>query len=143
MTMPVEASCGVAIAPVDGDSADLLLQRADVAMYVAKDSHASIVTYNDELNINTPARLALLSELRAAVSRRPVRLCTTSPRPALGGRNVHGVEALVRWQHPTLRPRPAERLHPAGRAHRAHQTPHHLGAQHGSRAAQPLAGNER
>ncbi len=44
---------------------------------------------------------------------------------------------------PHVRPRPAERLHPAGRAHGAHQAPHHLGAQHGSRAAQPLAGNER
>jgi len=100
MTMPVEASCGVAIAPVDGDSADLLLQRADVAMYVAKDSHASIVTYDDELNINTPARLALLSELRAAVSGGQFVLYY-QPKAGLGGRNVHGVEALVRWQHPT------------------------------------------
>jgi diguanylate cyclase (GGDEF)-like protein len=100
MAMPVEASCGVAIAPVDGDSADLLLQRADVAMYVAKDSHASIVTYDDELNINTPARLALLSELRAAVSGGQFVLYY-QPKAALGGRNVHGVEALVRWQHPT------------------------------------------
>jgi diguanylate cyclase (GGDEF)-like protein len=100
MSMPVEASCGVAIAPADGDSADLLLQRADVAMYVAKDSHASIVTYDDELNINTPARLALLSELRAAVSGGQFVLYY-QPKAALGGRNVHGVEALVRWQHPT------------------------------------------
>jgi len=69
--MPVEASCGdrrhriprwTATAPISCYSGP------DVAMYVAKDSHASIVTYNDELNINTPARLALLSELRAAVS---------------------------------------------------------------------------
>jgi diguanylate cyclase (GGDEF)-like protein len=100
MAMPVEASCGVAIAPADGDSADLLLQRADVAMYVAKDSHASIVTYNDELNINTPARLALLSELRAAVSGAQFVLYY-QPKAALGGKTVHGVEALVRWQHPT------------------------------------------
>jgi len=100
MAMPVEASCGVAIAPVDGDSADLLLQRADVAMYVAKDSHASIVTYDDELNVNTPARLALLSELRAAVSGGQFVLYY-QPKAALGGKNVHGVEALVRWQHPT------------------------------------------
>jgi EAL domain-containing protein (putative c-di-GMP-specific phosphodiesterase class I) len=69
-------------------------------MYVAKDSHASIVTYNDELNINTPARLALLSELRAAVSGGQFVLYY-QPKAALGGRNVHGVEALVRWQHPT------------------------------------------
>ena len=33
----IEASCGISLAPADGDTADLLLQRADVAMYVAKE----------------------------------------------------------------------------------------------------------
>ncbi len=37
----IEASCGIAIAPPDGDTADILLQRADVAMYVAKDSQST------------------------------------------------------------------------------------------------------
>ncbi len=60
---------GSRLAPGDGDSADVLLQRADVAMYVAKDSQASVVVYTDELNMNTPARLALLGDLRNAVAR--------------------------------------------------------------------------
>ncbi len=64
----IEASCGIALAPDDGDTADLLLQRADVAMYVAKDSQHSVVVYTDELNVNTPARLALLGDLRNAVA---------------------------------------------------------------------------
>ena len=101
MTLAVEASCGVAMAPADGDSADLLLQRADVAMYVAKDSHASVVTYDDELNVNTPARLTVLGELRSAISRDELVL-HYQPKADLASGRVDGVEALVRWQHPTL-----------------------------------------
>jgi diguanylate cyclase (GGDEF)-like protein len=100
-TLAVDASCGIAIAPDDGDSADLLLQRSDVAMYVAKDSHLDIVVYNDELNVNTPARLALLGELRTAIAQDQLVLYY-QPKAALASGEVQGVEALIRWQHPTL-----------------------------------------
>jgi diguanylate cyclase (GGDEF)-like protein len=101
MSLGVEASCGIALAPDDGDSADLLLQRADVAMYVAKDSHAPVVCYNAALNINTPGRLAMLGELRTAISHDQLVL-HYQPKAALDSGRVEGVEALVRWQHPTL-----------------------------------------
>ena len=54
MVLGIEASCGIAMAPVDGDNADILLQRADVAMYVAKDSNVSVVAYTDELERQHP-----------------------------------------------------------------------------------------
>jgi diguanylate cyclase (GGDEF)-like protein len=101
MTLAVEASCGIAIAPLDGESADLLLQRSDVAMYVAKASHARVVTYNEKLNVNTPARMSLLGELRNAIARDQFVLYY-QPKAALSSGQVHGVEALIRWQHPTL-----------------------------------------
>jgi EAL domain-containing protein (putative c-di-GMP-specific phosphodiesterase class I) len=101
MTLAVDASCGIAIAPADGDSADLLLQRSDVAMYVAKDSHADVVIYNDELNVNTPARLALLGELRTAITQDQLVLYY-QPKAALGSGQIQGVEALIRWRHPSL-----------------------------------------
>jgi len=101
MNLAVEASCGIAVAPDDGDSADLLLQRSDVAMYVAKGSHASIVVYDDELNVNTPARLALLGELRTAIAQDQLVL-HYQPKAELTTGRVQGVEALIRWQHPTL-----------------------------------------
>ena len=101
MSLAVDASCGIAIAPADGDSVDLLLQRSDVAMYVAKDSHASVVVYNDELNVNTPARLALLGELRTAIAHDQLVLYY-QPKADLRTGRVQGVEALIRWQHPTL-----------------------------------------
>jgi diguanylate cyclase (GGDEF)-like protein len=101
MVLSMEASCGIAMAPADGDSADLLLQRADVAMYVAKGSNESIVAYNDKLNLNTPGRLTLLGDLRTAIAEGQL-LLHYQPKASLGTGHIRGVEALVRWQHPTL-----------------------------------------
>ena len=97
----IEASCGIALAPADGETADLLLQRADVAMYVAKGSQSSVVVYSDDLNVNTPARLALLADLRNAVAGGEFVL-HYQPKAAMATRRVEGAEALIRWQHPTL-----------------------------------------
>ena len=101
MTLAVGASCGIAVAPADGGSADLLLQRSDVAMYVAKASHANVVAYNDELDVNTPARLALLGDLRTAIGQDQLVLYY-QPKAALGSGRIEGVEALIRWQHPSF-----------------------------------------
>jgi diguanylate cyclase (GGDEF)-like protein len=101
MVLGIEASCGIALAPDDGDSADLLLQRADVAMYVAKGSNVSVVAYTDELDVNTPARLTLLGDLRSAIAEDQLVL-HYQPKAKLADGRVTGVEALVRWQHPTL-----------------------------------------
>jgi diguanylate cyclase (GGDEF)-like protein len=101
MTMAVEASCGIAVAPEHGASADLILQRADVAMYVGKRSHASVVVYEDVLDVNTPDRLALLGELRAAIVNNELGL-HYQPKAIVATGVVTGVEALVRWQHPRL-----------------------------------------
>ncbi len=97
----IEASCGISLAPADGRSSDLLLQRADVAMYVAKETQAHVVVYRDELDINTPDRLALLGDLRHAVNRNELVL-HYQPKASLHTGHVEGAEALVRWQHPTL-----------------------------------------
>jgi diguanylate cyclase (GGDEF)-like protein len=101
MTLAIEASCGIAVAPADGNSAGLLLQRSDVAMYVAKNSHGHVVRYEAELNVNSPARLSLLGELRNAIARKQLVL-HYQPKANLRSGHIHGVEALVRWQHPTL-----------------------------------------
>lgn len=100
MMLVVEASCGIAVAPNNGDNSDVLLQRADVAMYVAKNSHGSIVAYNDALDQNTPARLALLGELRAAIAEDQLTLYY-QPQVLLDTGKIRAVEALVRWRHPT------------------------------------------
>jgi len=101
MVLGIEASCGIALAPDDGDTADLLLQRADVAMYVAKGSNVNVVAYTDELDVNTPTRLTLLGDLRTAIAEDQLVL-HYQPKAKLANGRITGVEALVRWQHPTL-----------------------------------------
>jgi len=99
MTLVVEASCGVTVAPDHGTTADLLLQRSDIAMYAAKRSHQSVSAYEDDLDRNTPDRLALLGELRHAVLHEEL-VVHFQPQIDLATGEVEGAEALVRWQHP-------------------------------------------
>ena len=106
MVLGIEASCGIAMAPEDGDNADLLLQRADVAMYVAKGSNVNVVAYTDELNVNTPGRLTLLGDLRTAIADDQLVL-HYQPKANLEHRTDPGRRGLVRWQHPHLGTPPA------------------------------------
>lgn len=99
MTLVVEASCGVTVAPDHGATADLLLQRSDIAMYVAKTSHVSVVPFDASLDRNTPDRLALLPELRTALTTDELDLFY-QPQVDLDTGVPEGVEALVRWHHP-------------------------------------------
>jgi diguanylate cyclase (GGDEF)-like protein len=101
MTLAVEASCGITVAPADGDSADLLLQRADVAMYAAKDSPTHVVAYDADLDVSSPARLSLLGGLRTAITQSQLVLYYQPKAHLVSGR-IQGVEALLRWQHPSL-----------------------------------------
>ena len=101
MNLVVEASCGVAVAPSHGDTADLLLQRSDVAMYVSKTTHVSVVAYEDRLDRNTPDRLALLGDLRTAIATDQLVL-HYQPQADVSTGRIEGVEALVRWDHPRL-----------------------------------------
>jgi diguanylate cyclase len=111
MVLGIEASCGIAMAPQDGDNADLLLQRADVAMYVAKGSNVNVTAYSDELDLNTPGRLTLLGDLRTAIAEEQLFL-HYQPKADLQTGQIQGVEALVRWQHPTLGPLPPNEFIP-------------------------------
>jgi diguanylate cyclase (GGDEF)-like protein/PAS domain S-box-containing protein len=96
----VDASIGIAAAPEHGQDADMLLRCADIAMYQAKDSGAGPSIYRPDLDRNSPERLALLGELRSAIDDDALLL---HYQPKLDMRNgtLVGVEALVRWQHPS------------------------------------------
>jgi diguanylate cyclase len=100
--LPVRAtaSMGVAFLPQDGVAPDILLQRADVAMDVAKRSHGRLVCYDEEQNTYSPERLALISQLRRAVELNELVL-HYQPKVMQPDGDVHCLEALVRWQHPT------------------------------------------
>jgi diguanylate cyclase (GGDEF)-like protein len=100
-TFTIGASCGHATSPQDGIDVDALLQHADVAMYVAKGAHSGPVAYHQALDVNTPKRLAILSELPSAI-RNDELVVYYQPKSDVSTGTVVGVEALVRWNHPTL-----------------------------------------
>jgi diguanylate cyclase len=99
LSLEVEASIGLALYPEHGTDPDELLQRADIAMYAAKDTHAGFVLFDPALDQHSPRRLALLGELRRAIEHQQLILHYQPKIHAHTGQ-VLGVEALVRWQHP-------------------------------------------
>jgi diguanylate cyclase (GGDEF)-like protein len=99
LSLDVEASIGLALYPEHGTDPDELLQRADIAMYVAKATHAGFVLFDPTLDQHSPRRLALLGELRRAIEHQQLVLHYQPKVDAHTGQ-VLGVEALVRWQHP-------------------------------------------
>jgi diguanylate cyclase (GGDEF)-like protein len=96
-----EASVGVAGFPHDGRDLETLLQKADVAMYRAKETHAGVAAYDERHDHNSPAKLALTADLRQAVDTDQI-VAFYQPLLDLDSGRVAGVEALVRWQHPDL-----------------------------------------
>ena len=97
----VDVGAGVATCALCGLSAPDLLRQADVAMNWAKDHHTAVEVYRGEIDLNTPGRLALLSDLRGALERRHLDVWF-QPKIDLVSNVVVGAEALVRWEHPTL-----------------------------------------
>jgi diguanylate cyclase (GGDEF)-like protein len=99
LALRMEASIGIALFPDHGPDVQSLLQRADVAMYVAKEHPSGCEVYARERDEYSPDRLTLLTELRRAIDRGQL-LLHYQPKADLRTGDIQGVEALVRWQHP-------------------------------------------
>jgi len=95
----VGGSVGITLYPQHGEDEVALLQRADVAMYVAKRGHHGSAVYDPSVDQHSLRNLALLGELRGAIERDQL-LLHYQPKVNLKTGKVYGVEALVRWQHP-------------------------------------------
>ncbi len=99
MSLDVEASIGIALFPEHGDDADGLIRQADVAMYIAKEARSRIQVYEPEQDPHSPARLALVGELRRAMEDRQLDLYF-QPQINLVTGALESVETLLRWEHP-------------------------------------------
>ena len=98
-TVDLAAGFGVACWPEHAADADVLISRAEIAMYGAKRKTASALVYAPSLDVGSGDSLSLLSELRAALEKDELRLFL-QPKIELATSRVIGAEALVRWQHP-------------------------------------------
>jgi diguanylate cyclase (GGDEF)-like protein len=98
VSIEVQASVGIALAPDHGTDAETLVRRADTAMYAAKPGGAPQI-YLSEHDSGSPERLALAGDLRRALEAREL-VVYYQPQIDLRSGAVRGVEALVRWRHP-------------------------------------------
>ncbi|HZQ35198.1 MAG TPA: EAL domain-containing protein, partial [Dehalococcoidia bacterium] len=97
--LDVGASIGIALYPDHAGDVANLMRCADIAMYRAKRSGAGMSLYSPDADWHSPGRLALLSELRAALTRDELVL-HYQPVVRFATGETTRVEALVRWQHP-------------------------------------------
>jgi diguanylate cyclase (GGDEF)-like protein/PAS domain S-box-containing protein len=97
----VSASIGIAVSEPESTPATML-RDADAAMYEAKDAGRNrFCVFNPASRAKTLARIRRAEELRMALDRSELRLCYQL-EVDLAEESTTGVEALVRWQHPTL-----------------------------------------
>jgi diguanylate cyclase (GGDEF)-like protein len=100
----VDVTVSVGIATSDGgaQTAEILLQQADLAMYAAKsDGGNGYRLHQHDMTTAAVARFRLRNDLRDAFEHGDFRLCY-QPLLRLSDRAVVGAEALLRWRHPTL-----------------------------------------
>src|SRR4051794_27368739 len=99
MRLEIDASIGIALHPVHGEDVEMLNQRADIAMYSAKQAGRGYQIFEPELDRHSPRRLALAGGLRSAVNEGQIRLYY-QPKADLRTGRIMGCEALARWDHP-------------------------------------------
>ena len=100
-TVDLGAGIGIAGYPEHGDNAEVLLSHAELAMYAAKRNLGSnFVVYRPEIDHGSQQNLSLIGELRQAILHG--QLCLyVQPKFGLKEKKVVGVEALIRWNHPS------------------------------------------
>ncbi|MDH3729596.1 MAG: bifunctional diguanylate cyclase/phosphodiesterase [Acidimicrobiia bacterium] len=103
ISMRVTASAGVAIYPLDGDNAEELLERANLAVEAAKiGGRNGFEFYSEDLRDRNADRLDLMGGLRRALNNTDQLRLVYQPKIDLTTGDMIGVEALVRWDHPEL-----------------------------------------
>ncbi len=99
LLVEVSSSIGIAFFPGHGEDVHTLIRRGEMAMYAAKRTESGVCVYSSEFDQYSPARLALMGELRHAIEQDQLFLLYQPKIDLKTGKTI-GVEALVRWQHP-------------------------------------------
>ncbi|WP_226529236.1 GGDEF and EAL domain-containing protein [Metabacillus niabensis] len=100
----VTASIGISLYPYDGKDQETLIKNADTAMYLAKErGKNNYQYYNEGLNTQSTRKMVLEVGLRKALDTNQFNM-VYQPQFELETGTIIGMEALIRWEHPTLGP---------------------------------------
>jgi diguanylate cyclase (GGDEF)-like protein/PAS domain S-box-containing protein len=98
----VSASIGVSLYPEDGNDASGLMSAADAAMYRAKrGGRGAVRLFSHDLSVAAERWHMLSHDIGGACERGEFTL-HYQPQVAIEGQGIVGIEALLRWNHPTL-----------------------------------------
>jgi diguanylate cyclase (GGDEF)-like protein/PAS domain S-box-containing protein len=98
----VTGSIGISVYPDDGDSVDILLKNADIAMYHAKQSGKnSFRFYAKHMDERVQLRLSMEGKLKRALEKEEFAL-HYQPKVEIETGKIIGVEALLRWNNPEM-----------------------------------------
>jgi diguanylate cyclase (GGDEF)-like protein len=100
VTVDISGSIGAAVFPIQSANSAELLQHADIAMYTAKRTRSGTALYDPDADSHSSQQLGLIGELHRAIAEDELVL-HYQPKVATDSGRTVGVEALVRWQHPT------------------------------------------
>ena len=101
ISLQLQVRIGVASYPEHSEDAKSLLQMADTALHHTRGTGKLVQTYHPDLDVNTVERLNLINDLKQAIPAGELEL-HFQPKLCLKTNIVTHVEALVRWQHPSL-----------------------------------------
>ena len=101
ITLYPKITIGIAHYPQDAESIDLLLSKADMALYKAKENKIGYLEYSHKLDEASKKRLDIELQLRNAIENDEMYMLL-QPQLNAGTLEVEGVEALIRWNNPKL-----------------------------------------
>jgi len=97
----LNASIGISLSPEHGDSFETLVKHADLAMYEAKVQKIDCQLFNSGIRDTFQRKMTLENELRRAIDKDQLHI-HYQPQVNASTGQTEGLEALLRWSHPTL-----------------------------------------
>lgn len=101
ISLQLQVRIGAALCPEHSPDAKLVLQMADTALHHTRETGKLVQIYHPDLDVNTVERLNLINDLKQAIPAGELEL-HFQPKLCLKTNVITHVEALVRWQHPSL-----------------------------------------
>jgi diguanylate cyclase len=98
--LAVDTTVGLAFYPSDGKDAHMLVKRAEIATYTAKEWRSGVLGYSPAVDPHDPEQLKLTAAIREAADKGQLRL-HYQPKIDLASGSIAGFEALAYWAHPT------------------------------------------